>query len=116
MLDGQDFGVEEWHGQVAVVRAAGVVDMLTAPRLQTAIRAAHQKGPAGLIVDLSDVEFLSSAGMHVLVVTHDEITPQTRFAVVAEGPGTSRPLKITGLTDFIDLFSTLDAALNGFAE
>jgi anti-anti-sigma factor len=90
--------------------------MLTAPRLQTAIRAAHRKDPAGLIVDLSDVEFLSSAGMHVLAVTHEELTPQTRFAVVAEGPGTSRPLKITGLTDFIDLFSTLDAALNTFAE
>ncbi|WP_197376313.1 STAS domain-containing protein [Mycolicibacterium baixiangningiae] len=115
-MDGQDFGVEQWHGRVAVVRATGPVDMLTAPHLQTAIRTAHRKGPAGLIVDLSDAEFISSAGIHVLAVTHDELTPQTRFAVVAEGPGTSRPLKITGMTDFIDLFSTLDAALRTFAE
>ncbi|MGE2717181.1 STAS domain-containing protein [Mycolicibacterium litorale] len=115
-MDGQETGAEQWHGQVAVVRATGAVDMLTAPALHTAIRAAHGKNPTGLIVDLSDVEFLSSAGMHVLITTHDELTPQTRFAVVAEGPGTSRPLKITGLTDFIDLFSTLDEALNTFAE
>lgn len=99
-----------------MVRATGPVDMLTAPQLDTAIRAAREKKPTGLIVDLTDAEFLSSAGMQVLVTTYDEITPGARFAVVAEGPGTSRPLKITGLTDFIDLFSTLDAALNTFAE
>ncbi|MCV7417605.1 STAS domain-containing protein [Mycolicibacterium litorale] len=115
-MDGQNIDAEQWHGQVAVVRATGAVDMLTAPRLQAAIRAAHRKQPTGLIVDLSDAQFLSSAGMHVLITTHDEVTPATRFAVVAEGPGTSRPLKITGLTDFIELFSTLDTALNTFAE
>lgn len=115
-MDGQNFGAEEWHGRVAVVRATGPVDMLTAPQLESAVRGAWAKGPAGLIVDLTDAEFLSSAGMQVLVTAHDEITPQARFAVVAEGPGTSRPLKITGLTDFIDLFSSLDAALITFAE
>jgi anti-anti-sigma factor len=115
-LDGQDFGVEQWHGRVAVVRATGAVDMVTAPLLESAILAAREKMPTGLIVDLTDAEFLSSAGMQVLVTTHDEMTPGAQFAVVAEGPGTSRPLKITGLTDFIDLFSTLDAALNRFAE
>lgn len=115
-MDGQNIGVEQWRGRVAVVRATGAIDMLTAPQLQTAIRAVQEKQPTGLIVDLSDAEFLSSAGMQVLVTTHEEITPGARFAVVAEGPGTSRPLKITGLTDFIDLFSTLDAALDTFAE
>lgn len=116
MLDGQNSGSEQWYGRVAVVRAVGAVDMLTAPALEAAIRTAHDKNPTGLIVDLTDVEFLSSAGMHVLITTHEAITPGTRFAVVAEGPGTSRPLKITGLTDLIDLYSTLDAALNAFAE
>ncbi|TFV55073.1 anti-sigma factor antagonist [Mycobacterium sp. PS03-16] len=90
--------------------------MLTAPALHQACRAACSKEPTGLVVDLTTVEFLSSAGMQVLVAVHDEITPDIRFAVAAEGPGTSRPLKITGLTDFIDLFSTLDAALDTFAE
>ena len=90
--------------------------MLTAPQLDAAIRAAREKEPTGLIVDLSDAEFLSSAGMHVLVTTHHELTPAARFAVVADGPGTSRPLKITGLTDVIDVFSTLDAALSKLAE
>lgn len=115
-MDQDSFSAEEWHGRVAVVRLRGAVDMLTAPLLQDAIRAAHGGRPAALIVDLTDAEFLSSAGMQVLVAANEEITPGARFAVVADGPGTSRPLKIMGLTDFIELFATLDAALDTLAE
>jgi anti-anti-sigma factor len=115
-MDQDSFSAEEWHGRIAVVRPRAAVDMLTSPVLQDAIRAAHSRGPAGLIVDLSDVEFLSSAGMQVLVTANEDITPAARFAVVADGPGTSRPLKIMGLTDFIELFATLDAALDTLSE
>lgn len=115
-MDQNSFSTEQWHGGVAVVRLTAAVDMLTAPLMQEAILVAHAKQPAGLIVDLTDVEFLSSAGMQVLVAAHGEITPGARFAVVADGPGTSRPLKIMGLTDFIELFATLDAALDTLAE
>jgi len=115
-MDADSSHTEQWHGRIAVVRAVGAIDMLTAPPLLTAIRAAYAKRPSALVVDLTDAEFLSSAGMQVLVAAHQEITVDARFAVVAEGPGTSRPLKIMGLTDFIDLFSTLDAALDTLAE
>lgn len=115
-MDRTSTHTEQWHGSVAVIRAAGAIDMLTAPALHNACRAACSKHPSGLVVDLTDVEFLSSAGMQVLVAVHEEVTPDARFAVVADGPGTSRPLKITGLTDFIDLYATLDAALDTFAE
>lgn len=115
-MDQDSFSTEEWHGRIAVVRPNSAVDMLTSPLLKDAISAAHAQGPAGLIVDLTDVEFLSSAGMQVLVLAHGDLTPDARFAVVADGPGTSRPLKIMGLTDFIELFATLDAALDTLAE
>lgn len=108
--------VEQWHGRIVVVRATGAVDMLTAPPLLTAIRAAHAQQPTSVIVDLSEVEFLSSAGMQTLVIAHQEVGANARFAVVADGPGTSRPLKIMGLTDYIELFATLDAALDTLAE
>jgi len=111
-MDPEYTPVEEWHGRLAVVRAAGAVDMLTAPPLLTAIRAVHGKRPAGVIVDLTDADFLASAGMQVLVIAQQELTPDVRFAVVADGPGTSRPLKMMGLTDFIEMFATLDAALD----
>lgn len=107
---------EKWVGRVAVVAVSGDLDMLTAPQLSDAVEAAVAKNPAGLIVDLTKVEFLGSAGMQVLMETHNQTDgTATRFAVVAEGPATSRPLKITGIADLIDVFSSLEVALDNFA-
>ncbi|MGB3480878.1 MAG: STAS domain-containing protein [Mycobacterium sp.] len=102
---------EEWVGRVAVLSVSGVVDMLTAPQLEEAIGAAVGKTPAALIVDLTDVEFLASAGMGVLVGAHDQLPAEVKFAVVADGPVTSRPLKLVGIADIVDLFQTRDEAL-----
>ena len=107
---------EQWLGSVVVVRASGAIDMLTAPALTEKVRAVVAQAPTAVIIDLTDVEFLASAGMQVLVNTHNEVTPVVRFAVVADGPATSRPLKITGLTDLITLFPTLDDALDHIAS
>jgi anti-anti-sigma factor len=101
----------EWEGAVAVVRVSGALDMFTAPQLGDDITATVDQNPAGLIVDLTDVDFLASAGMQTLVVAHNAVTPAVRFAVVADGPATSRPLTVTGLTDLIALFATREAAL-----
>ncbi|WP_276031759.1 STAS domain-containing protein [Mycolicibacterium komossense] len=103
---------EEWFGRVVVLAVSGVVDMLTAPALEDAITTALGKSPAALVINLSDVEFLASAGMGVLVAAHDQAAPEVGFAVVADGPVTSRPLKLVGIADIVSLHPTLDAALS----
>lgn len=110
----QQFTEYEING-VVVVAAVGAVDMLTAPQLQEAVNAALTRKPAGLIIDLTEVDFMGSAGMQVLMVTRNQLDKATRLAVVADGPATSRPLKITGVADYIDLFSTLDVAVKNLA-
>ena len=98
-------------GQVTVIATSGVVDMITAPQLEDAIKAALAKAPGGLVVDLTDVEFLASAGMGVLVAAHDSAPDGVRIHIVAEGPATSRPLKLVGIADIVPLHATLDEAL-----
>ncbi|MCV7011545.1 STAS domain-containing protein [Mycolicibacterium madagascariense] len=106
---------ERWVEQIVVVAASGVVDMITAPRLEDAIMAALGKSPAGLVVDLTDVEFLASAGMGVLVAAHDAAPEGIGIHIVAEGPATSRPLKLVGIADIVPLHATLDEALGSFS-
>ncbi|MGV1006504.1 MAG: STAS domain-containing protein [Candidatus Nanopelagicales bacterium] len=101
---------EEWIGHTVVVRASGVLDMLTSPQLEAGIATALEKNPSAIIVDLNDVDFLASAGMSVLVAARDHAAPAVKFAVVANGPATSRPLKMVGLADLIGLYPTLDEA------
>ena len=109
----QQFSEHQIDG-VVVVAATGAVDMLTAPQFQEVVTTAVARRPAGLIIDLTEVDFLASAGMQVLMTTRKQLDPAVRFAVVADGPATSRPLKITGVADYIDLFSTLEVALQNF--
>jgi anti-sigma B factor antagonist len=96
---------------ISVVGVTGVVDMLTAPDLEKAISEAAKSSPAAVVVDMTEVEFLASAGMGVLIAAQDELAPPIRFAVVADGPATSRPLKLVGVTDVVDVYPTLDEAL-----
>lgn len=106
------FGVEESRVNDAVVLAvSGEVDMLTAPQLEEAIRTALTARPAALVIDLSKVEFLASAGMSVLVTAQAEAQPHTRLAVVAEGAATSRPIKLMGIDALVPLYRDLDSAL-----
>lgn len=102
--------------QAVVLSVSGEIDMVSAPQLGEAIHTALAAGPSALIVDLSKVDFLASAGMTVLVTAQAEVAPPTRFAVVANGPATSRPIKLTGLDSVVSLYSTLDSALSRIAE
>lgn len=96
-----------------VVSVAGVVDMLTAPQLEAAIESALAQKPAAVVVDFTDVEFLASAGMGVLVAAQEQAGSDVQFSVVADGPATSRPLKLVGIADIVALYATLDEALAG---
>jgi anti-sigma B factor antagonist len=98
-------------GEMEVLSVVGVVDMLTAPQLEEAIALAAKDSPHGVIVDLGSVDFLASAGMGILVAAREELPDSMRFAVVADGPATSRPLKLVGIADVVGLHPTLDEAL-----
>ncbi|WP_167103072.1 STAS domain-containing protein [Mycobacterium sp. DL592] len=107
---------EECFGRTVVVAVSGVIDMLTAPQLETSIKTALTKNPSAVIVDMSDVEFLASAGMGVLVAAHEQAGPGVGFGVVASGPATSRPLKLVGLAEIIGMYPTLDEARAALGE
>lgn len=102
------------HDDATVLAVVGEVDLATAPALENAIEAILGVEPRVLIIDLSEVSFLASAGMAALVAAHHRAGEKTQIAVVADGPATSRQLKMTNLDQVFALHSTLDQALAGF--
>lgn len=109
--DGDFTAAEKWVDGLVVVSVGGSVDMLSAPWLTEAIDSALAKRPTGMIVDLSRVEFLASAGISILVAAHSNTDHSGRFGVVADGPATHRPLTLMGLDEIIPLYRSLDDAL-----
>lgn len=107
---------ETWIGRTAVIAVSGVLDMLTSPQLEASIGACMDRKPTAIIIDLGDVDFLASAGMGVLVAARDRASDTTGFAVVADGPATSRPLTLVGLADVIGMHPTLEQARAALGE
>ena len=101
---------------VAVLAVSGEVDLATIPAFQAAIADALTKRPTALIVDLSGVDFLASAGLQALVATHENVSGAAGFAVVADGPATSRPIELTGLDQILSMHSSLSEAKAAVAK
>lgn len=95
---------------VAVLAVSGEIDLATIPAFEAAIAEALNQRPTALIVDLSAVDFLASAGLQALVATHENVSGEAGFAVVADGPATSRPIELTGLAQILSLHASLDDA------
>jgi anti-anti-sigma factor len=115
--DKDDFDAQEsLVGGLAVVSVSGSVDMLTAPGLAEAIDSALAKQPKGLIVDLTKVEFLGSAGISILMKTRDALDGGVSFCVVADGPATHRPLTLLGINDLMCLCRRLDDAISKLTD
>jgi anti-sigma B factor antagonist len=97
---------------IAVLKVDGDIDLATVPALETAIDEALVGQPIGLVIDLSEVGFLASAGLQALVATHNNVSQSAPFAVVANSAATSRPIQLTGLDQVFELYPTLDEALS----
>lgn len=95
-----------------MLAVGGEIDLVTAPSFEKAINEVLADEPRNLVIDLSGVTFLASAGLQLLVSTNERIGGSAGFAVVADGPSTSRPIELTDLDKIFDLFSSLDDALS----
>jgi anti-anti-sigma factor len=101
----------EHEGRTAVIRVSGALDLALAPKLRQFVDRALRHGPELVVVDLTDVDFLASAGMATLVEANRLCRPAVGLHVVAAGRRTMRPLELTRLTDELVVFPTLSAAM-----
>ena len=88
---------------VAVVRAAGELDLATASQLVRAISLAAGGRPPRVLVDLAAVEFCDSAGLRALLGAAREVEARAGRLVVAVTPGgaVDRLMEIAGLREFL---------------
>ena len=97
-------------GNAVVLAAAGELDMVTAPQFEEHVGRVLERRPAALIVDLTRVDFLGSVGIGILMHAHNECGTAMAYAVVADGPATSRPMHLLAVDEVIDVYPTMTDA------
>jgi anti-sigma B factor antagonist len=102
-------GVETVDGGV-VVRLAGELDLYNADAVRVALADAIAGSPQRLVVDLSQVEFIDSTALGVLIEARSKLG---KGAVVLASPGaeTRRALQVSGLDRHLPVHDSVDAAL-----
>ena len=92
---------------VVTVTVVGEVDTFTAPVLRSTLDSQLEQQPRELVIDLSGVQFLGSAGLAVLVETQKSARArEVALRLIATTRAVTRPLEVTGL---IDLFTIADS-------
>lgn len=108
-----DFKSDE-EGARLLFKLRGSLDLATAPTVRAALSEATEKGTHDLVVDLTQLEFLDSTGLGVLIGAHRRAAEHggSLRLVVPDGP-ILRLLNITGLIAVFAAYHTMEDALAG---
>ncbi|MFC8347751.1 STAS domain-containing protein [Streptomyces sp. NPDC057280] len=105
------------HGDWAVLRVSGELDLVTSPMLRQRVHDAVAEGHHSLVLDLSEVFFCDSSGVGVLIASRRLIRScQGRLRLILpaqgapEGSHVNRVLGALGVRRLFDVHLDLDSA------
>ena len=103
--------VQELDGG-CVVRLGGELDLYNAHALRETLIQCCDEAPERLVVDLSEVKFIDSTALGVLIEARTRMPNRRGFLLAAPGLETRRALEISGLDRHFAVHPSLDEALS----
>lgn len=98
-------------GRRMVLAAAGEIDLGSAPVLPAAVAEALELGAQDLWIDLTDVTFIDSSGVHALLDARTRVLALgRRLAVICPAGTARRTLMLTGLDTALPLYASREEA------
>ncbi len=96
---------------VELVLVEGELDISTAPRLIGILNTAVQEALRSLVVDLSDVDFMDSTGLALLINAHRRLARRSKgFAVVCPPGPLRRVFEVTDMVEILHVCPDRDSA------
>lgn len=96
-------GIEnEYENKITTIAIDGRLDTLTAPELTTEINTIAPESDK-IILDVSHLEYISSAGIRALVTAHKLMAGKDGFTIKAPNENVMEIIKLTGLTAVLDI-------------
>lgn len=102
---------------VTIISVSGSIDALTATELTDFADAQIEAGHTKLVIDLSQVEFMSSAGLRSFLGTMKNCRKGGGDLLLASTqPGVEKVLKMSGFTEIIKMYPSLEDAAAEFKD
>ncbi len=102
------------HKRCTVVKTSGRIDGSNAPDLGKALKEIIEKGVNNIIFDMSEVNFVASAGWWMLIDAQKSCRPRGEVVLVAVDAGIKDSLNLVGMGSYFKTFDDLTTAVGSF--
>jgi anti-anti-sigma factor len=101
---------------IVAVAPAGRIDTTTAPALEHYLVELLTRGERGIVIDFSDVDYISSAGLRVMLLVARRVREiGGRLALCGMGDTVRQVFQLAGFLPLFAVQETRDAALRQIA-
>jgi anti-sigma B factor antagonist len=100
---------------VSVMTVKGRVDSATAPDLENALKQLVEGDKTQIVLDLKDVEYMSSAGLRAMVSTLKSVKRLNGdLRLCSPSPRVAEVLRLAGLNSIFSIYPTQADAVGSF--
>ena len=97
-----------------VVKTNGRIDGSNAPLLAQELKAVIAKGMHNIVLDMSEVNFMASAGWWVLIDTQKTCKPAGELVLAKVDKGIKDSLNLVGMGSYFKIFDDVTSAVGNF--
>jgi anti-anti-sigma factor len=108
-----DFQTTEFK-RCTVVKTSGRIDGSNAPLLAQALKGVIAKGMHNIVLDMSEVNFMASAGWWVLIDTQKTCKPAGELVLATVDKGIKDSLNLVGMGSYFKIFDEVTSAVGSF--
>lgn len=102
------------YKRCTVVKTSGRIDGSNAHELSQALKSITSKGISNIVFDMSEVNFMASAGWWALIDTQKTCKPAGEIVLACIDKGIRESLNLVGMGTYFNVFDDLTAAVANF--
>ena len=107
--------IESKKGDVLVIKGSGRLDSVTSPKFSDTVLALIDKGEKKLALDFSELNYISSAGLRVLLMIAKRLKSIGGKVILASLQDTVKEVfEMSGFSSIFESCSNIDEALTKF--
>ncbi len=91
------------NGTTALIKLDGVLDALTAPAFRDEVERAAEHEVDHLVLDMTNVSYLSSAGLRTVVYARQKMPDGIRIVLVGANEAIQRTIRLVGFQYSVEL-------------
>ncbi len=103
--------IEKTSGSITIVFLKGCLSTAEAPEVESRLLQMFQEGKKYMILEFSEVTYLASAGMRVLLTLAKRVKGlEGRLMLTSLLPTVHEVLSITGFLPYVEIYETVEKA------